>query len=64
LKTQLQEVKRNKEILDKQFKEKQQICKKLEDEISQVKGELERGNHQSKFENGSKIFNDIVNSQR
>jgi hypothetical protein len=64
LKTQLQEVKRNKEILNEQFKEKQQVCKKLEDEISQLKGELERGNHQSKFENSSNILNDILNNQR
>jgi hypothetical protein len=45
LKTHLQVVKINKEILDEQFKEKQQICKKLEDEISQLKGEPEKGNH-------------------
>jgi hypothetical protein len=56
LKIQLQEVKRNKEILNEQFNEKQQVCKNLEDEISQLKGELERGNHQSKFENSPNFF--------
>ena len=50
--------------MNEQFNEKQQVCKNLEVEISQLKGELERGNHQSKFENSSKILNDILNNYR
>jgi hypothetical protein len=64
LKTQLQEAKRNEEVLNKQLNEKQQDCKKLETEIVQLKRELEKGNNQSIFENSSKILNDILNSQR
>jgi hypothetical protein len=50
--------------LNKQLNEKQQDCKKLETEIVQLKRELEKGNNQSRFENSSKILNDILNSQR
>jgi hypothetical protein len=49
--------------LNKQLNEKQQDCKKLESEIVQLKRELEKGNNQSRFENNSKILNDILNSQ-
>jgi hypothetical protein len=64
LKTQLQETKRKEEILNKELNEKQQICKILEDEIVQLKGKLEKEDIQSKFENNSKILNNILSSQR
>jgi len=47
--------------LIKQFNEKQNDCKKLDTKIVQLKRELEKGNNQSRFENSSKILNDIHN---
>ena len=64
MKNQLRESKRNEEVLIKQLNEKQQDYNKLEIEIVQLKRELEKGNNQSRFENSSKISNDILNSQR
>jgi hypothetical protein len=64
LKTQLQEAKIIEEVISKQLNEKQQDCEKLEAEIVFLKRELEKGNNQSRFENSSKILDDILNSQR
>jgi hypothetical protein len=50
--------------LNKELNEKQQTCKILEDEIIQLKGKLEKKDIQSKFENNSKILNNILSSQR
>jgi hypothetical protein len=63
LKTQLQEAKRIEEVISKQLNEKQLDCEKLEAEIVFLKRELEKGNNQSRFENSSKILDDILNSQ-
>jgi chromosome segregation ATPase len=63
LKTQLQEAKRIEEVISKQLNEKQQDCEKLEAEIVFLKRELEKGNNQSRFENSSKILDDILNNQ-
>jgi hypothetical protein len=63
LKNQLQETKRKEEILNKELNEKQHICKALEDEIVQLKGKVEKEDIQSKFENNSKILNNILSSQ-
>jgi len=63
LKTQLQEARRNEEVLNKQLNEKQQDCKNIEIEIVELKRELEKGDNQSRFENSSKILNGIINSQ-
>jgi hypothetical protein len=62
LNTQLQETKRKEQILNKELNEKQQTYKILEDEIIQLKGKLEKGDIQSKFENSSKIMNNILSS--
>jgi hypothetical protein len=64
LNTKLQETKRKEEILNKELNEKQQTCKILEVEIIQLKGKLEKGDIQAKFENNSKILNNILRSQR
>jgi hypothetical protein len=64
LKTQLQESKRIEEILTEQLNEKQQDCEKREAEIVLLKKELEKGKNHSRFENSSKILDDILNSQR
>jgi hypothetical protein len=64
LNNQLQETKIKEEILNKELNEKHQTCKILEDEIIQLKGKLEKGDIQSKFENNSKILNNILSSQR
>jgi hypothetical protein len=50
--------------LNEELNEKQQTCKILEDEIIQLKGKLEKGDIQYKFENNSKILNNILRSQR
>jgi hypothetical protein len=49
--------------LNKELSEKQKICKILEDEIVQLKGKLEKEDIQSKFENNSKILNNILSNQ-
>jgi hypothetical protein len=61
--TQIQETKIKQEILNKELNEKQQTCKIFEDEIIQLKGKLEKWDIQSKFENNSKILNNILNNQ-
>jgi hypothetical protein len=53
---------KKKTILNKELNEKQQTCKILKDEIIQLKGKLEKGDIQSKFENNSKILNNILSS--
>ena len=50
--------------MNKELNEKQQTCKILEDEIIQIKGKLEKQDTRSKFENNSKILNDILSSHR
>jgi hypothetical protein len=48
--------------LNKELSEKQQMCKVLEDEIVQLKGKLEKEDIKPKFENNSKILNNILSS--
>jgi hypothetical protein len=60
LKTQLQETKIKEEILNKELNEIQQICMVLEDERVQLKGKLEKEDIRSKFENNSRILNNIL----
>jgi hypothetical protein len=50
--------------LNKEISEKQQMCKVLEDEIVQLKGKLEKEDIKSKFENNSKILNNIISSHK
>jgi hypothetical protein len=50
--------------LNKKLNEKQQTCKKFENEITKLKGKLTKEGSQSKFENNSKILNNIISSQR
>jgi hypothetical protein len=64
LKTQLQEAKRIEEVILKQLNDREQDCEKLEAEIVLLKGEIEKEKKQSRFENSSKILNDILNNQR
>jgi hypothetical protein len=64
LKTQLQEAKIIEKVISKQLNENQLDCEKLEDEIVFLKRELEKGNNQSRFENNSRILDDILNSKR
>jgi deoxyribodipyrimidine photolyase len=64
LKYELQEEKRIEEVILKQLTDREQVCKKLEDEIMLLKGELEKEKKESKFENSSKILDEIINSQR
>jgi len=64
LKTQLHEAKRIGEILIEQLNKKHQDCERREDKIVLLKKELEKGKNHSRFENYSKILDDILNSQR
>jgi hypothetical protein len=64
LKTQLQEAKRIEEVILKQLNDREQDCEKLEAEIVLLKREIEKEKKQSRFENSSKILNDILNNQR
>jgi hypothetical protein len=64
LKTQLQEAKIIEEVILKQLNDREQDCENLEAEIILLKGEIEKEKKQSRFENSSKILNDIINSQR
>jgi hypothetical protein len=64
LKTQLQEAKRIEEVILKQLNDREQDYENLEDEIVLLKREIEKEKKQSKFENSSKILNDILNNQR
>jgi hypothetical protein len=64
LKTQLQESKIIEYILIEQLNEKQQDCEKREAKIVLLKKEPEKGKKHSRFENSSKILDDILNSQR
>jgi hypothetical protein len=64
LKNQLQEDKRIEEVISKQLNENQLGCEKLEAKMFFLKRELEKGNNQSRFENSSRILDDILNSRR
>jgi hypothetical protein len=64
LKSQLLEAKRIEEVILKQLNDREQVCKKLEDEIELLKGEFEKEKKRSKFENSSKILDEILSSQR
>ena len=48
--------------MNKQINEKQLDCENIEAEITFLKRELEKGNNQSRFENSSRILDDIINS--
>jgi hypothetical protein len=52
------------EVILKQLNDRKQVCQKLEDEIELLKGELEKEKKGSKFENSSKILDEIISSQR
>jgi hypothetical protein len=60
---QLKETKIIKEVIIKQLNEKQREFEKIQAEIVHMKKELEKGNNQSRFEDSSKILNDILNNQ-
>ena len=64
MKTQLQESKIIEEVILKQLNDREQDCEKLEAEIVLLKREIENEKKQSRFENSSKILNDILNIQR
>jgi hypothetical protein len=64
LKSQLLEAKRIEEVILNQLNDREQVCDKLEAEIELLKSELEKENKGSKFENSSKILDEIHSSQR
>jgi hypothetical protein len=64
LKSQLLEAKRIEEIILKKLNDREKVCKNLEAEIELLKGEFEKENKISKFENSSKILDEILSSQR
>jgi hypothetical protein len=64
LKSQLLEAKIIEEFILKQLNNREQVCEKLEVEIELLKSELEKEKKGSKFENSSKILDDILSSQR
>jgi hypothetical protein len=64
LKPQLQESKRIEEFVLKQLNNREQNNENLEAEIVLLKREIEKEKKQSRFENNSKILNDILNNQR
>jgi hypothetical protein len=64
LKSQLLEAKRIEEVILKQLNDREQVCEKLEAEIELLKGEFEKEKKGSKFENSSKILDEILSSQR
>jgi hypothetical protein len=64
LKTQLQEAKRIDEVILEQLNNREQGYENLEVEIVLLKREIEKKKKQSRFENSSKILNDILNRQR
>jgi hypothetical protein len=61
LKTQIEEAKRVEELLKNQINEKEESCDKLEDETVDLRKKVEKSN---KFLNRSKIFDEILESQR
>jgi hypothetical protein len=58
------EAKRIEEVILKQLNGREQVFKKLEAEIELLKGEFEKEKKRSKFENSSKILDEILSSQR
>jgi len=68
LKTQLEEKKWIEEVIGIQLKEKEETCKKLEDEIISVRKELEKKTYQlnrsSKFGKRTEILDNILIFQR
>jgi hypothetical protein len=64
LKTQLHEAKIIEEFILKQLNNREHDYENLEAEIVLLKREIEKEKKQSRFENNSKILNDILNSQR
>ena len=64
LEAQIINAKRIEEDLNLQLKRRIQESNKLEEEIIQFKKKLDEGSIKSKFENSSRILDDILNSQR
>jgi hypothetical protein len=64
LKSQLLEANKIEKVILKQLSDKKQVCEKLEAEIKLLKSELEKEKKGSKFENSSKILDEILSSQR
>jgi hypothetical protein len=64
LKSQLLEDKIIEEVILKQLNDREQVCEKLEAKIELLKGEFEKEKKGSKFENNSKILDEILNSHR
>ena len=58
------DAKRIEEDLNLQLKKRIQESNKLEEEIIQFKKKLDEGSIKSKFENISRILDDILNNQR
>ena len=64
LETQLLEAKKIEEDLNLQLKRRIQDSKRFEEEIMQVRKRLDEEAIKSKFENNSKVLDDILSSQR
>ena len=64
LRSQILETKEREECLEALLKEKQQLCEKLEKEVSQLRDEEKSRKVKEKFENSSTILDNILKSQR
>ena len=64
MKSQILKDKRIEEVILKQLNDREQVCENLESKIEMLKGELEKEKKGSKFENSSKILDEIISSRR
>jgi hypothetical protein len=64
LMSQLLEAKIIEELNLKQINDREQVCKNIEADIELLKGEFEKEKKRSKFENSSKILDEILSNQR
>ena len=64
LKNQILEANRMEESLEKYLKEKKLTCERLEVELFHLRKELDAKLIQTRYENRSKVFNDIITTQR
>ena len=64
MEAQIIHAKRIEEDLNLQLKRIIPVSERLEEEITQFKKKLDEGSIKSKFENSSRILDDILNSQR
>ena len=64
MKTQLEEAKRIKEVLQIQLNEKEESCHKLEMEVVDLRKKVEKNDAHEKFKKNSIILGEILDFQR